>query len=68
MSKINLINLIVRYKKEIEDLKENDNFKDEKKVITVTVLRDIVFDLEQIVDKKDNKWWLEKKHIQKHLV
>ena len=49
--------LIDRYKKEIEDLKENDNFKDEQKVITVTVLRDIVFDLEQIVDKKDNKWF-----------
>jgi len=47
-----LKNLILRYKKEIEDLKENDNFKDEQKVITVTVLRDIVFDLEQIVDKE----------------
>jgi len=44
--------LIDRYKKEIEDLKENDNFKDEQKVITVTVLRDIIFDLEQIVDKE----------------
>lgn len=42
--------LIKRYKKEVEDLKANDNFKDEKKVITVTVLRDIIFDLEQLLN------------------
>jgi len=44
--------LIERYKKEIEELKENDSFKDDKKVQTVSVLREVCQDLEIIMDIK----------------
>ena len=42
--------LIKRYKKEIKDLKANDSFKNEKKDITCDVLREIVFDLENLLN------------------
>ena len=44
--------LIERYKKEIEKLKENDSFKDDKKLQTVSVLREVCQDLEYILDIK----------------
>lgn len=51
--KIKLIkDLILKYKKQIEDLKSNDSFKDDKKVQTVSVLREVCQDLEMIMDIK----------------
>lgn len=44
--------LIERYKKEIEELKINDSFKDDKKLQTVSILREICQDLEMIMDIK----------------
>ena len=42
--------LVKKYKQEIEDLKANDSFKNEKKDITCDVLREIVFDLENLLN------------------
>ena len=44
--------LVERYKNEIEQLKQNESFKDDKKVQTVSVLREIVQDLEMIMEIK----------------
>ena len=44
--------LIEKYKKDIETLKKNDSFKDDKKVQTVSVLREVCQDLEMIMDIK----------------
>lgn len=44
--------LIERYKKEIEELKINDSFKDDKKLQTVSILREVCQDLEMIMDIK----------------
>ena len=44
--------LVERYKNEIETLKENDQFKNDNKVQTVSVLREIVQDLELILEIK----------------
>lgn len=45
-------NLIQKYKKEIEALKENDTFKDDKKIQTVCILREVCQDLELLMDIK----------------
>lgn len=45
-------NLIQKYKKEIETLKENDTFKDDKKIQTVCILREVCQDLELLMDIK----------------
>lgn len=42
--------LIQRYKKEIDSLKLNNNFKDESKIATICVLREIVQDLEVLLN------------------
>ena len=44
--------LVERYKNEIEQLKQNDQFKDDNKVQVVSILREIVQDLELILDIK----------------
>lgn len=44
--------LVKKYKKEIEKLKENDSFKDDKKIQTVSVLREVCQDLEYILNEK----------------
>ena len=44
--------LVKKYKPEIEDLKANDSFKDDKKLQTVSVLREVCQDLEMIIDIK----------------
>lgn len=44
--------LVERYKNEIEQLKQNDQFKDDNKVQVVSILREIVQDLEMIMDIK----------------
>ncbi len=44
--------LVERYKNEIETLKQNDQFKNDNKVQTVSVLREIVQDLELILEMK----------------
>lgn len=47
--------LVERYKNEIEQLKQNDQFKDDNKVQTVCVMREIIQDIELILEIK---WWL----------
>ena len=47
--------LVERYKNEIETLKQNDQFKDDNKVQVVSILREIVQDIELILEIK---WWL----------
>ena len=47
-----LKSLVERYKNEIEQLKENESFKDDTKVQTVSVLREVIQDLEMIMDIK----------------
>ena len=44
--------LVERYKKEIEELKANDNFNDTKKVQSVCILREIICDMEAILCQK----------------
>ena len=44
--------LVERYKNEIEQLKENESFKDDNKVQAVSILREIVQDLELILEIK----------------
>lgn len=44
--------LVERYKNEIEKLKQNDQFKNDNKVQTVSVLREIVQDIELILEIK----------------
>ena len=44
--------LVERYKNEIETLKENDQFKNDNKVQTVCVMREIVQDIELILEIK----------------
>lgn len=44
--------LVERYKNEIETLKQNDQFKDDNKVQAVSILREIVQDIELILEMK----------------
>lgn len=44
--------LVERYKNEIEQLKQNDQFKDDNKVQVVSILREVIQDLEMIMDIK----------------
>ena len=44
--------LVERYKNEIEQLKENESFKDDNKVQVVSILREIVQDIELILEIK----------------
>lgn len=43
-------NLIIENKKDIEELKANNGHKDPNKVQTISVLRDITFELENILN------------------
>lgn len=45
-------NLIIENKKDIEKLKANNGHKDPNKVQTISVLRDITFKLEMLMDIK----------------
>ena len=47
-----LNNLIIENKKDIEKLKSNNGHKDPNKVQTISVLRDITFKLEMLMDIK----------------
>ena len=44
--------LLKRYKNEIEKLKEDESFRDDKKVQTVSVLSEVVQDFESILEIK----------------
>ena len=50
-----LNNLIIENKKDIEKLKSNNGHKDPNKVQTISVLRDITFKLEMLMDIKWKK-------------
>jgi len=45
-------NLIIENKKDIEKLKANNGHKDPNKVQTISVLRDLTFKLEMLMDIK----------------
>ena len=45
-------NLIIENKKDIEKLKANNGHKDPNKVQTISVLRDLTFNLEMLMDIK----------------
>ena len=47
-----LNNLIIENKKDIEKLKANNGHKDPNKVQTISVLRDLTFKLEMLMDIK----------------
>ena len=44
--------LVERYKNEIEQLKQNDQFKEDNKAQTVCVMREIIQDIELLLDIK----------------
>lgn len=44
--------LLNRYKNEIEKLKENESFRDDKKVQRVSVIREVIQDFELILEIK----------------
>lgn len=44
--------LVERYKNDLEQLKQNDQFKKDNKVQTVCVMREIIQDLELLLDIK----------------
>lgn len=44
--------LVERYKNEIEALKQNNQFKDDNKVQTVCVMREVIQDLEMLMEIK----------------
>lgn len=44
--------LVERYKNEIEQLKQNDQFKDDNKVQVVSILREVIQDIELLLDIK----------------
>lgn len=44
--------LVERYKNEIETLKQNDQFKDDNKVQVVSILREVIQDIELLLDIK----------------
>ena len=45
--------LVERYKNDLEQLKQNDQFKEDNKVQTVCVMREIIQDIEYILKKID---------------
>lgn len=44
--------LVERYKKECDDILKNPNYKEDSKIQTVSVLTNIIQDLEMIMDIK----------------
>ena len=44
--------LVERYKNDLEQLKQNDQFKEDNKVQTVCVMREIIQDIELLLDIK----------------
>ena len=57
----NLKQLVAKYKQELEDIKNSLNYNELSKIQTVSVLSNVVMDLELILNsceqiKKDTKW------------
>ena len=44
--------LVERYKNDLEQLKQNDQFKEDNKVQTVCVMREVIQDIELLLDIK----------------
>lgn len=44
-----------RYKQELEKLKNDDNYNEDNKVQTVSVLREIITDIDYILSKQNGK-------------
>lgn len=44
-----------RYKQELENLKNDDNYNEDNKVQTVSVLREIITDIDYILSRQNGK-------------
>lgn len=50
--KSKVLKLIEKYRKELEDIKNSNSYKEDSKVQTVSVLSNVILDLEMIMDIK----------------
>ena len=50
--KSKVLKLIEKYRKEIEDIKNSNSYKEDSKIQTVSVLSNVILDLEIIMDIK----------------
>lgn len=47
-----VLKLIEKYRKELEDIKNSNSYKEDSKIQTVSVLSNVILDLEMIMDIK----------------
>lgn len=50
--KSKVLKLIEKYRKELEDIKNSNSYKEDSKIQTVSVLSNVILDLEIIMDIK----------------
>ena len=50
--KSKVLKLIEKYRKELEDIKNSKSYKEDSKIQTVSVLSNVILDLEMIIDIK----------------
>lgn len=50
--KSKVLKLIEKYRKELEDIKNSNSYKEDSKIQTVSVLSNVILDLEMIMDIK----------------
>ena len=50
--KSKVLKLIEKYRKELEDIKNSNSYKEDSKIQTVSVLSNVILDLETIMDIK----------------
>ena len=50
--KSKVLKLIEKYRKELEDIKNSNSYKEDSKIQTVSVLSNVILDLEMIIDIK----------------
>lgn len=50
--KSKVLKLIEKYHKELEDIKNSNSYKEDSKIQTVSVLSNVILDLEMIMDIK----------------
>ena len=50
--KSKVLKLIEKYRKELEDIKNSNSYKEDSKIQTVSVLSNVILDLEMIMEIK----------------
>ena len=50
--KSKVLKLIEKYRKELEEIKNSNSYKEDSKIQTVSVLSNVILDLEMIMDIK----------------